>query len=590
MARKTSRNAAKSRKCLCKLGKLCIMKNMSSDLLALSALQAELNETLVGARVDKIVQPEADEVRFFLRVGGKNLCLCASCNAGSPAVLLTNDKKSNPVTAPALCMLLRKHLSVSTITGVDVFNGDRTIDVRFSARTEMRDEAEYHLFIEIMNRYSNIVFTDDKLTILDAVKHLPLDDAASHVILRGIRYEPVFQSKTSYLNDCNSIIEAYNGGDLHKYILDNISGFSGVTASELLARAGLTDCVQPLNETQRTALNRILDEFRNITAQPYYSPCVIGGKNAYPFHYSVLDGEVESYDTMSGALGALYSVQDGELRQKARLKTLSTALKHLKARVEKNIKTDLERLTDCEDMESLRISGELIVSNIYKIKKGDEILVCDNYYTGEKAEIKLDVQLTPSQNSAAYYTKYNKLKRQKDFTEKKLAEDRLLLDYVVSIEVELISLPQGASSSAIEDELSAVGVFKKQTVKGKVRKEKPEPPETFYYGGFTILRGRNNLQNDELTFKIASSSDIWLHVKKGHSAHVVILTEGKAVPDDVIVTAAEIAASDYSSAVEVDYTERRNVKRQPNGHPGQVIYVNYKTALVTPNNHDEIKQ
>lgn len=564
---------------------------MGSDLVALSALAAELNYTLTGARVDKIVQPDPDEVRFFVRNNGKNLCLCVSCNSGAPRMHLTASKKPNPLNAPSLCMLLRKHLQISSIDDVSVFNNDRILRIKFNARTEMKDNATYYLFVEIMNRYSNIVFTDENLVILDAVKHLPLDVAKTHVVLRGVKYEPVGQNKISYLTDCFSVFDNFNGGDLHQFILDNLSGFSGVTVSEIISRSGLENTRSaPLSNDEKARLFSVIDEFKNITKAPYFAPVVVGDKDVFPYHYHVLENKSATrYNTMSEAYDGLYSVTDTEIRNKARLKTLTTAVKHLKARVEKNIKTDLERLKECENMEEYRLFGELIVANIYRINKGDKILICDNYYTGKKAEIKLDEMLTPSGNSKFYYAKYNKLKRQQEFTEKKLVTDQNLYNYVLSIENELAILPYDCSTIGIEDELERLGVLKKKNVKGKVRKEKSEPPYSYEHNGFTILKGRNNIQNDELTFRMASGSDLWLHVKNGHGAHVVVFAEGKQIPDETIKVAAEIACSDFQGSQNVDYTERRNVKRMPNGHPGQVIYVNYKTALVTPDVHSELK-
>ena len=212
---------------------------MGSDLFALSALADELNTALKGARVDKIQQPEVDELRFFVRANGQNKCLVASCNAGAPRIHFTTSKKQNPKVAPNLCMLLRKYLTNSVIEGVKIYNLDRILSIKFNAKTEMKDDATFYLFVEIMNRYSNIVFTDENLVILDAVKHLPLDIARDHVVLRGVAYSPVSQKKISYLSDCFSVFEDFNGGDLHKHLLDNLSGFSGATASEFLFRAGL---------------------------------------------------------------------------------------------------------------------------------------------------------------------------------------------------------------------------------------------------------------------------------------------------------------------------------------------------------------
>jgi len=563
----------------------CYDDFMGSDLFALSALAKELNADLQGARVDKIQQPEVDELRFFVRCAGKNKCLVISCNAAVPRMHLTASKKQSPMTAPNLCMLLRKYLINASVACVGIYNDDRILYIKFNAKTEMRDDAEFYLFVEIMNRYSNIVFTDANLVILDAVKHLPLDSARDHVVVRGVRYEPVVQRKTSYLNDCIGIFRDFEGGDLYKFIQDNISGFSGATVAELLLRADLPYQCEKLTEPQLSALAGTLDDFRD---PQLLQPCLING-NAYPIIYKSLCAyEVREFESMSAAFDALNTEIDNGVRNKARLKSLASNAKRLRARIEKNIAIDLQNLEECENMESLRVCGELIVNNIYKIKRGDEVLKCFDYYSGKETEIALDPKLSPSKNSAAYYNKYNKLKRTKEFVEKKLVADRNLLDYVRSIEEEIATLPFDASASPIEEELAAIGGGqKKKSAKGKVRKEQAEPPYIYCVDGFYIYRGKNNLQNEELTFKAASSSDLWLHLKNDHGAHTIIVTQGREVPSKVLQIACEITASTKQASANVDYTLRRNVKRQPNGHPGQVIYENYKTVLASPDAHTE---
>lgn len=536
--------------------------------------------------MDKIQQPESDELRFFVRNQGKSSCLVISCNAQAPRIHLTVNRKQSPKTAPNLCMLLRKYLASANIAGVGVYNNDRILYVKFDAKTELKDDATYFLFVEIMNRYSNIVFTDESLTILDAVKHLPLDIARDHVVLRGVRYSPVGQKKISYLTDCNDVIDAYSGGDIHRYILDNISGFSGATVNELLLRAKVSeDNVTP------QALGRLKDTIRTFAEGLDLSPCIINNE-AYPVIYQSLAksdrSNVTLYPTMSEAYDALYTDSDREIRNRARIKSLLTQAKHFRTRVEKNIVQDLERLKECENMEKYRIYGELVVNNIYLIKRGDATLKCVNYYDGKEVEIPLDPKLSPSKNSAAYYAKYNKLKRTKEFTEKKLASDRELLSYAQSIEEEIATLPYDASTAGIEEELASLGGGKKQTSK-KVRNQAPEPPYVYEVDGFYIYRGKNNLQNDELTFRFASSSDIWLHIKNEHGAHVIIITENRPVPDKVLKIAAEIAAYPRQAGCDIDYTERRNVRRKPASHPGQVIYVNYKTLRVDPDFHSEFR-
>lgn len=569
---------------------------MGSDLFALSALARELNDNLQGARIDKIQQPESDELRFFVRSKGKNQCLVVSCNAGAPRIHLTTSKKVSPQVAPNLCMLLRKYLLSSTISDVSIYNYDRIVRIRFDAKTEMRDEATFYLFVEIMNRYSNIVFTDENLVILDAVKHLPLDVERNHVVLRGVPYSPVSQKKISYLTDCFSVFNDFKGGDLHRFIQDNISGFSGATIEELLLRANINSNVGTFGAIERERLFKTIKDFASVatnTPEIPLCPCIINDKEVYPIEYRSLENSdksnVKTLESMSDAYDALITDCDKDIRNKARLKSLATIAKHLRQKVEKNIAIDLQKLAECEDMDKYRLWGELIVNYIYLVKKGDDKLVCVNYYDNSQVEISLDLRLTPSKNSTAYYAKYNKLKRTKEFVSKKLEKDKDLLEYVKSIEDEIANLPYESDTSAIEQELEALGGGKKKSSKNKVRKEKAEPPYVYFVDGFYIYRGKNNLQNDELTFKIASSNDVWLHLKNEHGSHTIIVTEGRKVPDNVLKIAGEITASTKQASCEVDYTERRNVKRKPDGHPGQVIYVNYNTMISEPNPHKDLE-
>ena len=569
---------------------------MGSDLFALSALARELNDKLQGARIDKIQQPEVDELRFFVRSKGKNLCLVVSCNAGAPRIHLTTSKKVSPQVAPNLCMLLRKYLLSATISDVSIYNYDRIVRIRFDAKTEMRDEATFYLFVEIMNRYSNIVFTDENHVILDAVKHLPLDVERNHVVLRGVPYSPVSQKKISYLTDCFSVFSDFKGGDLHRFVQENISGFSGATIEELLLRANINSNVETLGANERERLFKAITDFASVaTDAPKIPlcPCIINDKEVYPIKYRSLENSdklnVKTFESMSDAYDALITDCDKNIRNKARLKSLATIAKHLRQKVEKNTAIDLQKLAECEDMDKYRLWGELIVNYIYLVKKGDEKLVCVNYYDNSQVEIPLDLRLTPSKNSTAYYAKYNKLKRTKEFVSKKLEKDKDLLEYVKSIEDEIANLPYESDTSAIEQELEALGGGKKKSSKNKVRKEKAEPPYVYLVDGFYIYRGKNNVQNDELTFKIASSNDVWLHLKNEHGSHTIIVTEGREVHDKVLKIAGEITASTKQAPCEVDYTERRNVKRKPDGHPGQVIYVNYKTMVSEPNPHKSLE-
>ena len=241
-------------------------------------------------------------------------------------------------------------------------------------------------------------------------------------------------------------------------------------------------------------------------------------------------------------------------------------------------------------MENLRKYGDLIINNIYLIKKGDTVLNCIDYETNENVSIELDKRFTPSQNAKNYYAKYNKLKRAKEFLTNKLEEDETLYKYIKSIEEELNNVTKTTNPIPIEQELVNIGALKlpKENTKKRVHNPRPDPLMSYEIGGFQVLIGNNNMQNDELTFKIASSTDIWMHLKDEHGRHTIIITNGKEVPEDVLFIAAQITAATKTSKMAVDYTQRRNVRRMPGGLPGLVNYTNYKTIYVDPDAHLEL--
>lgn len=566
---------------------------MGSDLLTLNALAKELNTKIQGAKIEKIVQPEKDEIRFFIRVNNRNECLVISCNSQTPRCHLTYVKKENPINAPAFCMLLRKYLIGGTIESASIFNADRIIKLKITARNEMKDICTYYLFIEIMSRYSNIIFTDADFIIFDAIKRIPLnEDNTNHLVMHGAKYEPLEQGKESFLTSSFDFMKDFKGGDLHSFILDNITGFSGITVSEIIARCGfMNDGMPALNEEELNRFKEFINKLKNITEQDFYSPCVIDNKGVYPFAYMVLNKDVVTFPTINEAFDDLLSKEDGDLRLKAKIKNLVTATRRFKARVEKRIIDDAQKLQATEDMNIQRYYGDMIINNIYLVKKGDSTLKCTDYTTGETVTIPLDPTLTPSNNAKVYYSKYNKLKRTRDFLSKKIEDDRAILDYVKSIEQELSEVTSTTNPSSIEQELINIGALyaPKTDGKKKVRNPKPDPIACYDVEGFQVYVGNNNIQNDELTFKIASPNDIWMHLKNEHGRHTIIITNGKEVPDSVLKIASEITASTKTGKIAVDYTIRKNVKRINGTLPGLVTYVNYNTLYVTPNSHEELR-
>ena len=565
---------------------------MGSDLITLNALAKELNSKIKGAKIQKITQPEKDEIRLFIHTFSTNACLVISCNSQVPRCHLTKAKNDNPLSAPAFCMLLRKYITNATIEDVSIYNADRIIKIRMSARDELKDINTYFLYVEIMSRYSNIIFTDKDNIILDAVKKIPLSlENNSHIVMHGSEYSPLDQDRESFITSDFSFLKKFKGGSLHQFILDNVTGFSGISVSEIIARAGLNDDMPTsLTQDEIEKFKSFIERIKNITEDEIYSPCVIDNKGVYPFVYSVINKEVKKYDSMNEAFDALLSKEDDDIRLKARLKALTTATKRFKGRVEKRIIDSKQKLQATEDMENLRKFGDLIINNIYLIKKGDTVLNCIDYETNENVSIELDKRFTPSQNAKNYYAKYNKLKRAKEFLTNKLEEDETLYKYIKSIEEELNNVTKTTNPIPIEQELVNIGALKlpKENAKKRVHNPRPDPLMSYEIGGFQVLIGNNNIQNDELTFKIASSTDIWMHLKDEHGRHTIIITNGKDVPEDVLFIAAQITAATKTSKMAVDYTQRRNVRRMPGGLPGLVNYTNYKTIYVDPDAHLEL--
>lgn len=566
---------------------------MGSDLITLNALAKELNEKIRGAKIQKITQPEKDEIRLFIHTISKNDCLVISCNSQVPRCHLTKVKTDTPLVAPAFCMLLRKYITNATIEGVSIYNSDRIIRIQISARDELKDINTYFLYVEIMSRYSNIIFTDKNNIILDAVKKIPLTlENNSHIVMHGSEYSPLEQDRESFMTSDFSFLKKFTGGDLHQFILDNVTGFAGISVSEILNRVGLSDDISsPLNDNDIENIKSFIERIKNINNDELFTPCVIDSKGVYPFIYSVINKDVKKYDSMNDAFDALLSKEDDDIRLKARLKTLTTATKRFKGRVERRIIDSKQKIQATKDMENYRRFGDLIINNIYLIKKGDTTLNCIDYETNENVSIELDKRFTPSQNAKNFYTKYNKQKRAKEFLTKKLEEDETLYKYITSIEDELNNVTKNTNYNPIEQELINIGALKlpKENAKKRVHNPRPDPITSYNVKGFQVLVGSNNIQNDELTFKIASSTDIWMHLKDEHGRHTIIITNGKEVPDDVILIAAQITASTKTTKMAVDYTQRRNVRRMPGGLPGLVNYTNYKTVYVDPDSHSELR-
>lgn len=557
---------------------------MPQDAFTLQKLNSELACLFVGGKISRINQPEKDRLSLLIytHIGTVKLDIDLSAKFCRISV---NEKRTdeNPKNAPNFCMLLRKHLQNAEITAVKQVDFERVIYFDFTCFSEF-SSCEMRLYLEIMGKYSNAVLTKDGI-IVGALKTTSLE-SAKRVTLTGAKYRlPEKQDKASPL-ELSELEKAFSDrlgtGDAAEFISERITGIAYVTAEEMVATYGESITAQNVYDyVARTDVQPCITYINGVPAD-FKVRSSMPDKKAYP---TLLQAQAAYYDNAVG----LKKFTDGRRK-------LCSALNNAVKKCEKRLGQICDKLAECDKIEDTKLAGELITANIYAIQRGNTELKAVNYYDENCGEItvKLDARLTPSQNAQRYYKKYAKLKRTlENLTEqKKETEDKLY--YLQSIGESLSSAESETDLHGIREELISLSLIKDDCLPQKGKKNKPpeKPYRTFECGGFTVICGRNNVQNERLT-KSLSESDIWLHTKAFHSSHVGILTEGKKVTDEVIKFAAEVCAY-YSAAREkdkipVDFTAKKYVKR-PNGSPlGFAVYTDFKTIIVAPNAHTEAR-
>lgn len=559
---------------------------MPSDLLTLRPLALELNDFLSGGKVDKVNMPETDEVRLQIRVGGENLMLVASANPTSPRLHLTKTKKENPMVPPAFCMHLRKYLLSSSITSVEPLK-DRVVKITFSGRNDLKDSTSYHLYVEIMNRYSNLVFTDENDIITSALKTVGIEDSIRPV-MSGLKYTPPVQQKINPddVDAVKSLILSYDGDSLSGFLTKRLNGVAKITVEEILKRAGFDGTV---DERSAQSIAIWAEKFWNAYKTDLFCP----SKTDFPspdFFLTPYQGfDCTACGTLNEAADAAFSYFDKCARTKQKTKKLVDAAKRLEEKCLQKTELSDKKLAECLTADEFKTKGDLILANVWKVKKGDKVLVAENWFdaSAPAIEIKLDEKLSAGQNAGKYFQKYQKLKRAKAVTEQQKAEAEEMLDYAKGILEALSRAEPDKSLSDIESELQNVGAIKMPKNQKKAKKEPPSAPYVYRFEGVKIMAGKNNLQNEILTFKTASPNDVWLHVKAEHGSHVIVFSPEPS--DSVLTFAAEIAAAlssaSMSDKVEVDYTKRKNVKKIPGKLLGRVNYSAQQTVVVKPDKH-----
>ena len=557
---------------------------MPQDSFHIRRLTNELNALLTGGKINRIAQISKDELLFVVYTGKTTVKLLLSTHATGARVCLTAEEKEPLAVPPNFCMLLRKHLQNAEILSIKQAGEERIIEITFYCTSDF-STCKRTLVCELMGKYSNLILTENGV-ILGALKTTSLTDDCHRVLFSGAKYlYPAPQDKISPLDGAGlrSLIE--NRGnftdkeELSRFIFDNVSGFALSTARELVRLADTT----PL-------WSFIPDFFQNQTLRP----CVlyIDGVPQDFFAFPVENGV--SAPSLCKAADIFYSYKENKKGFEDKKRKLESAIKGYRKKACKRLQDICERLQEAEKADENRIKGELLTANLYRLERGMKCVCLQNWYdeNGGELKIRLDETLSPSKNAEKYFKLYNKQKRAKTTLAPMRDKEEKELAYTDSVLFTLSSAESELDLREVEAELVELGVLKPPAKRlGAKKKEAEIPFREYEYKGYRILAGRNNLQNDRL-LKQASKTDIWLHAQKYHSAHVLILTDTE-VPDEVIKVASEICAyfseGKDSGKIPVDYCPRRNVKKPNKSKAGFVVYENYKTAVATPNRHDEYK-
>ena len=574
---------------------------MALDGAFLRHLKKEITDRALGARVDKIYQPNKEELVFLLRTRQEAFKLLLSARANSPRIHFTQYAPENPKVPPMLCMLLRKRLSGAKLVEVRQPGLERLLYLDFDAANELGDKVRLSLVIEIMGKYSNIILVDGQGKIVDALKRVDEEMSSQRLVQPGLAYElPPAQNKPCML-ECQpeEIVEAIvhqpKNQSLNKGILNALQGLSPVVCREIEHQVGrgqelfTRDLTQEQRERLRFFLERLFTTVRDTAGEPYMVTKIKGKPMEFSFLNIVQYGTLASvsrWEDFSSLLDEFYEERDRQDRMRVKAQDLLRLLAKASARLSRKINLHRGELARLEDREHLRVCGDLINANLYRIERGSAFADLENFYDENRLmRVKLDPALNATQNAQKYYKEYRKAKTAQQVLGEQIAQAEQELLYVDSV-FDCLSRAQSESElNEIRQELREEGYLK--AVRDKRKPPAPLAPLEFVSSeGFRILVGRNNRQNDKLTLKQANNNDIWLHTKNIPGSHTIIVTGGRQPGDATLKEAAMLAAyhsrAKDSSQVPVDYTQVRYVSKPQGAKPGMVIYVHYQTLFVTP--------
>ncbi len=573
---------------------------MAFDGITIAAMVAELHLNLDGGRFNKIAQPEADELLITGKGANGQCRLLLSASASLPLIYFTSKNKVSPLTAPNFCMLLRKHIGSARISGIRQPGLERVVEFELEHLNELGDPCKKVLIMELMGKHSNIIFCDDQGMILDSIKHVSSHMSSVREVLPGREY---FIPKTQNKLDPLSVSEedfirviCSKPCNISKAIYSSLTGLSPVVAEEICYRASIdgSDAAQSLDETAQVHLYHTFSRLMEQVKECDFTPNIVF-RGEEPVEYGVFlfqqygaEYHAETFDSVSAMLETYYAKKNTLSRIHQKSADLHRIVQTALERNRKKLILQEKQMKDTAKKDKYKIYGELINTYGYGLEDGCKSFKAVNYYNNEEVTIPLDPTMTPAENSKKYFDKYGKLKRTEEALKEQLEETRSEIDHLESISNALDIALAESDLSQIKEELAECGYIKKHydRKKGQKMQTKSKPFHYVTEDGYDIYVGKNNFQNDELTFKFATGNDWWFHAKKMAGSHVVVKSRDGELPDHIFEIAGQLAAY-YSKGrtapkVEIDYIQKKQVKKPAGAKPGFVVYYTNYSLMAEP--------
>lgn len=570
---------------------------MAFDGITIANIVTELNQTITGGKINKIAQPENDELIITIKNQRKQYRLFLSASASLPLIYLTETNKPSPLTAPNFCMLLRKHIGSGKIIAIEQPGMERIIRFTIEHLNELGDLCTKYLIVEIMGKHSNIIFCNEEDQIIDSIKHVSAHMSSVREVLPGRPYFiPETQSKLNPFVLTEEIFQEKifpRPVNVAKAIYTSITGISPLMAEEVCYRAGIDGGIPTdgLEDVERVHLAhtflRMVDDIRD----GHFEPNIIyKGKEPVEFACFPLsqyqDYRAVSYPSIFPVLETYYAEKNIVTKMRQKTVDLRKIVQNALERNVKKYQLQQKQLKDTEKKEKYRVWGELLNTYGYEVEPGAKSMEALNYYTNEMIQIPLDETLTPQENAKKYFDKYSKLKRTKEALDTLLQETGDEIKHLESIAASLDIASSEEDLVQIKEEMMEYGYVKRKNTGGKKVKVTSRPYHYISSDGYDIYVGKNNFQNDELSFKFASGNDWWFHAKGQPGSHVIVKSKNEELPDRTFEEAGKLAAY-YSKGrqapkVEIDYTQKKNLRKPTGGKPGFVVYYTNYSLLIEP--------